>query len=238
MQDHVDDAQSEAASFKSAIRPAAVAAPEPAQQQQQQQQKPVTQPISGSQVADIDLGPHLVALVRSISNSCGSDIVPFLASLKPEDISGKFQHMSQDHGGCHPFAAMRHFKNVWAQSQNPSVPSDQAGQEKQHHPHFSFGGRGFKCGGGHSAAAPEKPLTLEQLTSSGFPREWAAAAMAAFSSSSQTKLLEVLSSFPFDASQAGVEALVNMGFDEEKARIAMLKSAGDACSWPCCYRHV
>ncbi len=224
-------------SLESAVHPAPEAAsPKPAQQQQeQQQQQSAPQPESEAQVTDAELAPHLLALVRSISGSCGSDIVPFLVGIKPEDIAGKFEHMSRD-GGCHPFAAMRHFKSMWVQGQSPSVPvpSDQTAQEQHHQPRFPFGGRGFKCSGGQTAPAHEQQLTLQQIVASGFPREWAAAALVAFPSGNQAKILEVLSSFPFDASQAGVEALVNMGFDEDKARIALLKSAGNVCSWSCC----
>ena len=231
-------------SLESAAHPAPEAAsPKPAQQQQeqqqQQQQQSAPQPESEAQVTDAELAPHLLALVRSISGSCGRDIAPFLVGIKPEDIAGKFEHMSRD-GGCHPFAAMGHFKSMWVQSQSPSVPvpSYQTAQEQHQQPRFPFGGRGFKCSGGQAAPVHEQQLTLQQIVASGFPREWAAAALVAFPSGSQAKLLEVLSSFPFDASQAGVEALVNMGFDEDKARIALLKSAGNVSSWSCCCKCV
>jgi hypothetical protein len=147
-------------------------------------------------------------------------------AIKAEDISGQFQHLP--HGGTHPCAAMRHFKNLFAHGCTavplpPLFGCQQQQQQQQHH----FQGNGHRCGGGnHTAPAPVQPSREDQLIASGCPRLWAPAVVLAFGDN-ETKVAETLSSFAFDAASASVDALAGMGFAELDARIALLNCAGD-----------
>ena len=280
---------------------------------------PAPAPAPEPQVSDGELGAHLVALVRSISSSCGHDIAPILMAIKPEDISGQFENRQHGHG-CHPhpFAAMMHLRNLLAHRQTAfPFPTQQPPQQQQQQQQqrSSFQGRGFKCGGGpcpqppvancHSrvtcdgcgvsgfsgtrfkcttcpdydlcdtcytgnvhvdtqhafvsidhpcanpclrgiriaptpapvpAPAPLQPSPQDLLVAAGCPRAWASAVLAAFGDN-HASVAQALSSFPFDASAAGVESLQSMGFDEGAARVALLHAAGKAEALAVCAVH-